>query len=233
MLGTILTIDHHTIIEIARLAGFDWLWVDAEHGRFNELSASLVCAVNSGGPPVFVRLPDRSATVIKRYLDTGCDGIILPQVSSLVEVDEIARAALYPPRGERSIGIARAQGYGTSFEGYLQTRSYAIIVQIETVAGVANAQEIIGHDAVDAVLIGPYDLSGSFGIPGQIEAPQVIESIRSVLALCKKAGKPCGVFAATPEQASTYAVQGFEFIGVGMDTTVLLGAYKSIRERFS
>lgn len=171
MLGTILTIDHPTIVEIARLAGFDWLWVDAEHGRFNEVSASLACAVNSGGPPVFVRLPDRSATVI--------------------------------------------------------------IVQIETVAGVTNAQRIIEHDAVDAVLIGPYDLSGSFGIPGQIEAPQVIESIRSVLALCKKAGKPCGVFAATPEKASTYAAQGFEFIGVGMDTTVLLEAYKSIRERLS
>jgi 2-keto-3-deoxy-L-rhamnonate aldolase RhmA len=233
MLGTILTIDHPTIVEIARLAGFDWLWVDAEHGRFNEISASLACAVNSGGPPVFVRLPDRSATAIKRYLDTGCDGIILPQVSSVVEVDEISRAALYPPRGERSIGIARAQGYGTTFAEYLQTRSYAIIVQIETVAGVANAQEIIEHDAVDAVLIGPYDLSGSFGIPGQIEAPQVIESIRSVLALCKKAGKPCGIFAATPEKARTYATQGFGFIGVGMDTIALLDAYKSIRERFS
>jgi 2-keto-3-deoxy-L-rhamnonate aldolase RhmA len=140
---------------------------------------------------------------------------------------------LIPPRGERSIGIARAQGYGTSFAEYLQTRSYAIIVQIETVAGVTNAQEIIEHDAVDAVLIGPYDLSGSFGIPCQIEAPQVIESIRSVLALCKKAGKPCGIFAATPEKASIYAAQGFEFIGVGMDTTLLLDAYKSIRERFS
>jgi 2-keto-3-deoxy-L-rhamnonate aldolase RhmA len=230
-LGTILTIDHPTIVEIARLAGFDWLWIDAEHGRFNEVSASLACAVNAGGPPVFVRLPDRSATAIKRYLDTGCDGIVLPQVSSLAEVEEIARAALYPPRGERSIGIARAQGYGTSFAEYLHSQSYAIVVQIETVVGVTNAREIIEHDAVDAILIGPYDLSGSFGIPGEIEAPQVVESIRSVLALSKRAGKPCGIFAATPEKAKTYAAQGFEFIGVGMDTTVLLNAYNSIRGR--
>jgi 2-keto-3-deoxy-L-rhamnonate aldolase RhmA len=229
--GTILTIDHQAIVEIARLAGFDWLWVDAEHGCFNELSASLACAVNAGGPPLFVRLPDRSATAIKRYLDIGCDGIILPQVSSLAEMNEIARAALYPPRGERSIGIARAQGYGTRFEECLRTRDYAILVQIETAAGVTNAQEIIAHDAVDGVIIGPYDLSGSFGIAGEIDSPQVVESIARVLTLSKGAGKPCGIFAATPEKTKTYAAQGFKLIGVGMDTTILMNAYKSIRER--
>ena len=228
-LGTILTVDHPTIVEIARLAGFDWLWIDAEHGRFNEVSASLACAVNAGGPPTFVRLPDRSATTIKKYLDIGCDGIILPQVSSLEEVNEIARAALYPPRGDRSIGIARAQGYGDQFTQYLQSKSYAIIAQIETVAGVASAQEIIGHDAIDAVIIGPYDLSGSFGIPGEIESPKVVESIASVLALAKKAGKASGIFAATPEKAKAYAIDGFELIAVGMDTTVLLNAYRSIQ----
>jgi 2-keto-3-deoxy-L-rhamnonate aldolase RhmA len=230
-LGTILTMDHQTVVEVARLAGFDWLWVDAEHGRFNEVSTSLACAVNTGGPPLFVRLPDRSATAIKRYLDTGCDGIILPQVSTLAEVNEIARAALYPPLGERSVGIARAQGYGTRFEESLRTRDYAILVQIETVSGVTNAQEIIGHVAVDGVIIGPYDLSGSFGMPGEIDSPQVVQSIARVLTLCKEAGKPCGIFAATPDKAKAYAAQGFNLIGVGMDTTILMEAYKLIRER--
>ena len=82
-LGTIVTIDHPAIVEIAGLAGFDWLWIDGEHGRFNEVSAATACAVNASGPPLFVRLPDRSATAIKRFLDIGCDGIILPQVSSV------------------------------------------------------------------------------------------------------------------------------------------------------
>jgi 2-keto-3-deoxy-L-rhamnonate aldolase RhmA len=231
-LGTILTLDHVAVIEIARLAGFDWLWIDAEHGSFNEQSASVACVVSGGGPPVFVRLPDRSATAIKRYLETGCDGIILPQVSSLDDVNEIARAALYPPRGERSIGIARAQGYGMRFADYLQSRSYAIIAQIETATGVANAQAILEHNAIDAVIIGPYDLSGSLGIPGEIESPRVVESIASVFALARKTGKPCGIFAATPEKAKTYASAGFEWISVGMDITVLLDAYKSIRESF-
>lgn len=229
-LGTILTIDHPAIVEIAQLSGFDWIWIDGEHGRFNETTAATACAVNGGRTPVFVRLPDRSATAIKRFLDIGCDGIILPQVSSVAEVNETARAALYPPRGERSVGIARAQGYGARFTESLQKQDYAIIVQIESVAGVNNADGIIQHAAVDAVVIGPYDLSGSFGIPGEINAPQVVEGITKVQALCRKAGKPCGIFTATAEKAKAYTASGFELIAVGMDCTVLMGAYKAIRE---
>src|SRR5215469_13550337 len=89
-LGTILTIDHPAIVEIASLAGFGWLWIDGEHGRFDEASAAIACAVGSRGAPMFVRLPDRSSTAIKRFLDTGCDGIIVPQISSVAEMDEIA-----------------------------------------------------------------------------------------------------------------------------------------------
>ncbi|MGA9587308.1 MAG: aldolase/citrate lyase family protein [Terracidiphilus sp.] len=229
-LGTLVTIDHPAIVEIACLAGFDWLWIDGEHGRFNEASAATACAVAAGGPPTFVRLPDRSATAIKRFLDTGCDGIILPQVSSASEVDEIARAALYPPRGERSVGIARAQGYGDRFAECLQTQNYAIVVQIENVAGVRNAGAIAAHAAVDAVMIGPYDMSGSLGALGKIESSQVVESIAAVLATCKQVGKPCGIFAATAEKARTYAKEGFDLIAVGMDCGILLGGYKTILE---
>lgn len=228
-IGTLLSIDHPAVIEIARLAGFDWLWIDGEHGSFNELSAATACAVNAGGPPTLVRLPDRSATAIKRFLDIGCDGIILPQVSTVAELDEIARAALYPPRGERSIGLTRAQGYGTRFAEYLSHKSYAIIIQIESVAGVENAAALIGHTAVDAVIIGPYDLSSSFGIPGQIDSPQVADGIAKVLALCKEGGKPCGIFAATAEKARAYAQLSFELIAVGIDTTTLLGGFTALR----
>src|SRR6202035_172833 len=101
-------------------------------------------------------------TEIKRFLDIGCDGIILPQVSTTTELDEIARAALYPPRGERSIGLTRAHGFGLRFAEYLSQKSYAVVIQIESVAGVENAAALIGHSVVDAVIIGPYDLSSSF-----------------------------------------------------------------------
>jgi 2-dehydro-3-deoxyglucarate aldolase/4-hydroxy-2-oxoheptanedioate aldolase len=232
-LGTLLGIDHPTVVEIARLAGFDWLWIDAEHGSFNEISASVACAVNSGGPPAFVRLPDRSGTAIKRFLDIGCDGIILPQVSTPSQVDEIARAALYPPRGERSIGLTRSQGFGKTFAEYLDHKSYAIIIQIESVAGVENAPALIAHPAVDAVIIGPYDLSSSYGVPGQIDAPQVAGAIASVLTLCRQAGKPCGIFAATAEKARAYAQMHFDLIAVGIDSTTLLSGFTALRNCLS
>jgi len=229
-LGTLLSVDNPAVVEVARLAGFDWLWIDAEHGQFNEAGAAVACGLCAGGPPAFVRLPDFSPTVIKRYLDTGCDGIILPGVSRLADVNQIARAALYPPRGERSVGIARAQGYGATFQEYLEKQGYSILVQIETAEGVRNAREIVGHEAVDAVLIGPYDLSGSLGIPGQVDAPPVADAIASVRGICREAGKPCGIFAATAEMARAYAVHEFDLIAVGIDTTVLLNAFTQIRQ---
>lgn len=228
-LGTILTIDHPVIVEIAKLAGFDWLWIDGEHGRFNEQATALACAVNADGPPAFVRLPDRSVTAIKRFLDTGCNGIILPQVSSVAEVDEIARAALYPPRGGRSVGIARAQGYGAKFTESMERQDYAIVVQIETAEGVRNAEAIVAHEAVDAIIIGPYDLSGSLGTPGQIDLQKVSESIAKVQTQCRRAGKPCGIFAANVEKAKQYSEAGFDLIAVGMDCSILLTGYNAVR----
>ena len=199
-LGTIVTIDHPAIVEIARLAGFDWLWIDGEHGRFNEVSAATACAVNAGGTPLFTipvagSLSDGNQALSRYRMQPG---IILPQLSSVAEVDEIARAALYPPRGERSVGIARAQGYGDAIRG---VSAHAEITRLwcrsNRATGVSNAEAIIGHSAVDAVVIGPYDLSGSLGIPGEIEAPQVVAGISKVQALAKEARKPCGIFAAT------------------------------------
>jgi|SRR5215831_12984376 len=229
-LGTILTIDHPAIIEIAVLAGFDWLWIDGEHGSFNEVSAATACAVNASRLRMFVRLPDRSGTAVRRFLEIGCDGIIVPQVSSVAEVDEVARAAFYPPRGERGIGIARAQGYGARFAEYLQKQDFAVVVQIETAAGVENAQAIIEHSAVNAVLIGPYDMSASFGIPGQVEAPPVLDGIAKVQSLCRTAGKPCGIFAGTAEKAQAFAAAGFDLIAIGMDCTTLLEGFRSLHK---
>src|SRR6185437_3436530 len=166
-----------------------------------------------------------------RFLETGCDGIILPAVSTSADVDAIARAAIYPPRGQRSVGISRAHGYGASFRQYVETQSYSIVVQIETRQGVENAPAIAAHPAVDAVIIGPYDLSGSYGIPGQVDAPPVLDGITRVREACRAAIKPCGIFAATAEKARAYAAQGFELIAAGIDTSILLDAYRALRNQ--
>lgn len=226
-LGTILSLDHTATVEIARDAGWDWLWLDAEHGRFHEQSAADACAIAQRVVPTFVRVPDKAETTLKRYLDAGADGIIVPQVSSVADVRCIAMAALYPPAGQRSVGIVRSHGYGVTFARELSERSYSIMVQIETAEGVAAIHEIAQEPAVDAVLVGPYDLSGSYGVMGDVTCAPVREAIASVLDACRRTHKPCGIFAADPAAALGYVQQGFQLVAVGMDAMMLANAHRA------
>ena len=228
-LGTVLSIDHPSTVEIARDAGWDWLWLDAEHGRFNERSAADACAITQGYLPTFVRVPDALPTTLKRYLDAGADGIIVPQVSSVAEARDIAKAAQYPPEGERSVGIARAHGYGVRFAEALQRRNYGILLQIETAAGVEEADRIAAEPYVDAIVIGPYDLSASFGVPGDIGSAKVQAATARVLAACTAAGKSCGIFAADAGAARAYLQQGFSMVATGIDARLLARAHAALR----
>lgn len=227
-IGTVVTADTLAIAELVKIAGFDWAWIDGEHGTFDEKSAALASACLGTAVKSFVRVPDKSPTTLKRFLDAGCDGIIVPHVNTRAEFDAIARASLFPPKGERSVGIARAQGYGAYFSESLKERRFALIVQIETRAGVANAEEIVAAQDLDAVLIGPYDLSGSYGVLGEVGAPPVAEAIAHVLSVCKRARVPCGIFAGDAARAKSYLAQGFDFVGAGVDTALLLGAYRNL-----
>lgn len=226
-LGTILSLEHVTTVEIARDAGWDWLWLDAEHGRFDERSAADACAVAQRIVPTFVRVPDKAETTLKRYLDAGADGLIVPQVSSVADVRSIANAALYPMKGQRSVGVGRAQGYGMNLVEDLQQQRYAIVMQIESVEGVAASHDIAREPSVDAVIVGPYDLSGSYGLPGDVACAQIQEAMAHVLDGCTRAGKPCGIFAANAATARVYLDQGFRFVAVGIDAMVLAAAHRS------
>jgi 2-keto-3-deoxy-L-rhamnonate aldolase RhmA len=227
-IGTVLTIDNPAVTELVRIAGFDWAWIDGEHGAHTETSAAIASAILGSGVKSFVRVPDKSPTTLKRFLDAGCDGIIVPHVSSRAAFDAIARAALFPPKGERSVDIARAQGYGSYFAQSIAARNYALIVQIETAEGVANVRDIVSAPDLDAILIGPYDLSGSLGVLGDVGSEQVTAAIATVLAACKVAKVPCGIFAANGEAARQYLAQGFDFVGAGVDTMLLLSAMKGL-----
>lgn len=227
-LGTVVTLEAPAMAELVRFAGFDWAWIDGEHGAFDERGAATAAAVLAPSVKSFVRVPDKSPTTLKRFLDAGCDGIIVPHVNSRAECDAILQAALFPPHGHRSVGIARAQGYGAYFSESLRTRSYAVIVQIETAEGVHNVDEIAAMSGIDAVLIGPYDLSGSLGTLGEVDAPAVKDAIARVLGACKAARMPCGIFAGDGHRAARAIAQGFDFVGAGVDTALLLGAYTAL-----
>lgn len=218
--GIVATVPHFTLAEMLKFSALEWVWIDAEHGGFDAQSAAQYCAVLGRDKKTFVRIPDKSPTNIQRFLDIGADGIIVPMVESAAEIDHICRYALYPPLGQRSVGIARAHGYGANFKDYIRDKSYKIFIQIETALAVENIDSILSTAAVDGVLIGPYDLSGSLGCLGDISSPIVQEKIKIIFDACQKHHKISGIFAGNSEAGLKYKNMGFDMIAVGLDSMV-------------
>jgi 2-keto-3-deoxy-L-rhamnonate aldolase RhmA len=166
-----------------------------------------------------VRVPANAEVWIKRVTDLGPDGIIVPQVNSAEDAARAVRWAKYPPQGTRGVGIGRAHGYGLGFDAYVARANdeLAVIVQAEHVEAVRHIDEIARVPGVDAVLIGPYDLSGSMDKIGQVGDPEVQAQIERVRAVCQAAGMPLGVFGAGADAVRPYLAQGYRLIAVGMD----------------
>ncbi len=167
----------------------------------------------------FVRIPINDEVWIKRVLDLGADGIIVPQVKTKAEAERAVAASKYPPAGTRSVGLARAQGFGMDFGEYIKTanNTTSVLLQIEHVIGVANVDEILSVDGIDAIIIGPYDMSGSFGKLGEVQDAQVVAAIEKVFDACRHHGMPIGIFAMSPEQARGYIERGFHLVAIGAD----------------
>jgi 2-keto-3-deoxy-L-rhamnonate aldolase RhmA len=164
--------------------------------------------------------------MIKRILDTGPDGIILPLVNTKEEAEYAVRAAKYPPVGERGAGLTRAQAYGMQMAEYYQSANDNVltILMIEHIKAVENIDEILSVDGIDAVMIGALDLSGSMGMLGQTDHPEVEAAVQKVLKAAQNANIPCGNIAVTADQANQRIEQGFKFLIIGLDIVYLLGA---------
>src|SRR5215467_8176080 len=194
LLGTMVTLPSPPAAEVLATIGFDWLFIDAEHGPLgtNELLGILM-AVNRRAACV-VRVPSCDAVQIAKVLDLGADGIIVPQVNTPQQAADAVRFARYPPEGTRGVGLARAHGYGSKFEEYVESanREIAVIVQAEHATAVENIDAIARVPGVDAILLGPYDLSASLGKMGQVDDPKVVAAIARVTDACRAVGMPLG-----------------------------------------
>lgn len=192
---------------------------------------SLIQAVG-GRCPTLVRIPAREEMWVKKALDTGCDGIIVPQVRSADEARRIVEWGLYPPAGHRSVGVSRAHGYGMTFGEYVGSANeeLTIVLQIEDAEAVENIEAILSVEGIDALLVGPFDLSGSLGVLGRTDHPRVLEAVETVRRACETAGMPLGIFSADASTATNYLAQGFSLIAVGMDSFFL---WRSARETLS
>jgi len=206
--------------------GYDFLWVDAEHGPFDKQNLLLhAIAANEGGSAVFIRVASSDAAIIKPVLEMGIDGIIIPMVLSGQQAKDAIKACLYPPAGIRGYGPRRANQYGMIADSaYLpQSRdSFLRILQIEHVKAVDNIDEILAVDGLDAIIIGPNDLSGSIGLLGKPCDEAVLTLARVVIAHAKKAGVPVGVSIGPDEKVMRIWMEcGVDFISVGDDISFL------------
>jgi 2-keto-3-deoxy-L-rhamnonate aldolase RhmA len=226
-IGATITMNSPVVAEIMSHIGLDWLWFEMEHSALSDGNIlDMIQAANGSETNIMVRVPWNDKTMIKRALDNGPDGIIVPLVNTKEEAEAAVRAMKYPPVGERGAGLSRAQCYGMHMGEYLETANDEVmtIIMIEHVKAVENIESIIMVKGVDTVMIGALDLSGSMGLLGQTSDPKVEAAVRKVLNACKKINMPCGIITVAPEQANERIKQGFLNLIIGIDVLYLHGA---------
>lgn len=224
------------LAEVAAGSGLDWLLIDMEHSA-NTLESVLLQLQAVAAYPVtpLVRAPFNDAVAIKQILDLGAQNLIVPMVSSAAEAEAAVAATRYPPLGVRGVGSALARSARWNrVDRYLQESAQhtSLTVQIETSAGVEAAADIAAVDGVDAVFVGPSDLSASMGHLGQQTHPEVVAAVETVFAAVKAAGKPVGVNAFDPAAADAYLAAGADFVAVGADVALLARASEGLAARF-
>lgn len=231
-IGSWLTIGHPAVAEIMAQAGFDWLTIDMEHSAISLSQAEdLIRVVELCGLPPLVRVSENNSNIIKQVMDIGAHGIIVPLVNTKEDAQAAVAAVKYPPIGTRGVGLYRAQRYSLDFESYRKwnQENCVVIALIEHVKAVENFESIMRVDGVDAFIIGPYDLSGSLGCPGEFDNPKVKEALEEIYAKAKKHGYLMGQHVVNPDPllVKEKIKQGFKFVGVGTDFLFLNTTCKS------
>jgi len=225
-IGSWLSFADLQIAEMMATAGFEWLVIDMEHTStsVSEMRA-LIQVVSLAGTAPFVRVGANDPLLIKRALDAGSLGIVVPMVNSPEEARAAVDAVYYPPKGQRGVGLARAQKYGAGFDEYRagQEELLSLFVQIEHYRAVEQLDAIMAVDGVDGFIVGPYDLSGSLGVPGQFDHPKVVEALAEVARYAAARDKPAGmhVVHSDPERLQGCIEAGYRFIAYGTEMIFL------------
>lgn len=228
--GSWISIGHPQVAEITSLLGFDFAVVDTEHAPNGlETVENMVRAVECGESAAIVRVPWNDPVRIKRTLEVGPTGLLIPMVETEDEAQAAVEAMRYPPDGIRGMASSRASEYGLRFEEYVETANESLltILQIETERGVTNAADIAAVEGVDALLIGPADLSASLGSLGDWEDATVTDAIDTVL---DESDVPVGTLAVTNDDIERWVGQGFDFVIVGVDTNYLARSARDAKE---
>jgi 4-hydroxy-2-oxoheptanedioate aldolase len=233
VIGTFLNIPSPIIVEIMHRAGFDFFVVDGEHGVFNPESMDTCVRTGDlcGFAPV-IRVSDDTPVTIQKAMDLLPSALIIPQVTTRGEAEQAVRSALFPPRGIRGNSPNTRYGCYSADAGPELTReadrNACVICQIEGVDGVRNLDEILTVEGLDGIFIGPYDLSTSMGIPGQVDDPRVLAHMEDIIARSRARGKIVGTYCQDPERAERWRKAGLQLLAVGVDTSILYSACREI-----
>ena len=233
LFGLWSTLSSPNVAELLGGADFDWILFDAEHSPI-ELSelVHLLRAAQGSSSSLAVRIPWNDPVLIKRVLDLGVETLLIPFVQNAAEAQAAVSACRYPPRGRRGVaGATRASGYGRN-KSYLHEADAALtlIVQVETPEAVGNMEDIAAVDGVDAIFVGPSDLSASMGYLGQPEHQNVQDVLKSCADRLAAIGTPGGILATDVPSAKRYADWGYSFVAAGLDAVLLARAADSLLE---
>ena len=236
LIGSWLTIGSGTTAEIMAQSGFDWLAIDMEHSVIELATAQeMIRIVDLHGVTPLVRVGHNQPNLIKRVMDAGSTGVIVPMVNSVAEAEQAVASVKYPPQGFRGVGLARAQQYGFGFSEYQDWNrdNSVVVVQIEHIDAVNNLEAILNVPGVDGFIVGPYDLSGSLGVPGEFDNPDVKAALNEIQRVADKSDVAGGfhVVQPEPETLNDKLENGYRLLAYGLDSLFLgLGARNAVQE---
>lgn len=235
-LGIWNTIGGNTVAELLGGAGFDWVLVDCEHAAIETIEVLPALQAIAANPQVatIVRPADNDATLFKRILDMGAQTLLVPYVQTAEEAEKAVQAMRYGPSGVRGMaGMTRATRYGQVDDYYrVAYDELCLILQVETVQGLQNLEAIAQTEGVDAIFIGPADLSASMGLPGEVDHPDVVAAIHDAIVRLKAIDVPVGVMALDPVAAKDFIALGMDFTAVGVDLVMLAESTHALRALF-
>lgn len=221
--GSWMQLADSNVAEILGAMGYDWVAIDLEHGRYAENQLpDIFRALTTGGTLPFARLGQVTVYTVKAALEAGAQGLIFPMVESAEQVRQAVSWALYPPEGSRGVGYSRANLFGKAFDAYRDFKPF-LVAQIEHKDAAREIDAILDVPGIDAIMIGPYDLSASMGLTGQFDHPDFKALLDGVVAACKKKGVPAGqhVVVPDPKRLEATLAEGYRFVAYCTDAIFL------------
>lgn len=237
VIGPFVIVPSCTLVDTLGYSGMDFCILDTEHGPLSfERCADLVIAAQGAGVAPIIRVGENNERLILRALDIGAEGVQVPQVNIRADAEEVVKAAKYSPLGERGLSVFTRAGHyfrdggavGGATHTDRQNEETAVVVHIEGRRGLENLEDIMEVTGIDVLFLGPYDISQSLGIPGQVRSPQVERALKSAISKARKRGRAVGSYAKDVEMGKWLLGLGVQYLSINVDATVYMQACERI-----